>query len=247
MSSTPNSLRFEDNIGLVHLQTKVGHSWAARAGARMEYDDVFQEASLAFLLAVEGFNPDAGVKFSAYYTKVAFSCFKKMVGRETGVKNLSMTQRSEVADRKALNSKRASEGLPQLEDMNYGVRPVSFSELGYEDGDPFEDTIASETHTPEDLVAHRQVLEQATAKLSPLTQLVVEWLQNPPEELLAELRAQEAHVEECSMRGIRVRNKADLNVNNISRFIELAGGKVTAYDLALVKHELKELTEALEA
>ncbi|UUZ75403.1 hypothetical protein LP414_27185 [Polaromonas sp. P1(28)-13] len=85
--------KFEDHIGIIHMQAKFGLKWAHGAGVRMDYDDMFQEASLAFLAAAKGYDPETGLKFSTYFTKVAFSQFRQTIGVMTGVKNLNTTQR----------------------------------------------------------------------------------------------------------------------------------------------------------
>lgn len=244
------SLKFEDNVGLVHLQAKIGHRMCAASGMNIDYQDVFQEASLAFLLAAEGFDPDHGVTFSAYYTKAAFSAFRKFIGVMTGVKNLNEDQRGEIIDRRAENKRRGLAGEKPLPDMSYGIRPMQFSELGYEegDGDPFVETLQSETASPEDIVSARQQWERATAQLSPLAQLVVDWLRDPPPELVRELQCQVAQANEYKARGVRTPKglrERGLDVDAVSAFVRLLAPNVRHEELVLVKKELMDVVKEL--
>lgn len=248
-SRVEQSLRFEDNIGLVHLQAKFGHKWAMSAGATsLDYQDLFQEASLAFLNAAEGFDPDKDVKFSAYYTKAAYSQFRKAIGMQTGVKNLNADQRGQIADRREENRRRGAAALPPLDDMNFGLRPVSMSELGYEDGDPFEDTLDSEVATPEQILERRQCFEQATANLSPLAQLMVDWLMEPPPEFADEIRAQQEHVEVRTKLGLRspVAMRKGECIDNIGRFLQLVYPQLKEGQIALAKAELMAMIKQIE-
>lgn len=147
-----SALRYEDNVGLIHFQAKQGFKWAHNAGSGLDYEDMFQIASTAFWIAAQGYNPESGHKFSAYFTQVAFSEFRREIGIMTGVKNLNEGQRAEIAARKEENKRRRETGQPELPEVNYGLAPVSFSELtapGEEDvAMPFEASLASEGMTP---------------------------------------------------------------------------------------------------
>lgn len=248
-SRVEQSLKFEDNIGLVHLQAKVGHRMCAAAGLDVDYDDVFQEASLAFVLAARGFNPDLDIKFSAYFTKAAFSAFRKMIGLQTGVKNLNEGQRAEIMDRRETNKKRGQKGLKPLPDMQYGIRPVSFADLSVEEseGDPWIENVAGESQTPEEIIEARQEWQQATANLTPLAQLVVDWLRSPPPELVRELDCQEAYadaVKACGLRSPRG-SREGLSIDTVGKFLKLIAPTVTGEELFLVKRELMEVVNKL--
>lgn len=243
------ALRFEDNIGLIHLQAKQGYRWAQGAGSGLDYNDMFQVASAAFCIAAAGFNPDTGHKFSTYYTTVAFSEFRKEIGIMTGVKNLNEGQREEIAARKAENKRRRSEGLRELPDINYGLAPVSFGDLAAhveDDTTPFEETLAAGGMSPEEQVEFRQVWERATRHLSPLAELVVEWLRDPPPELLKEIAAQRAHADQCNAAGKRAYGLRDgITINAICKFLQLVA-EVPKGELMLVERELMKVVEAIE-
>lgn len=245
----PPPQKFENHIGLVHLQTALGLRWANASGLRMEYDDLFQEASLAFIAAAKGFDPDAGVKFSAYYTKVAFSQFRQTIGRMTGVKNLNGKQREEIIERKAENKRRGALALPPLKDMNYGLRPVQFSEMTSQDGEfePFEETLVSTAKTPEQALEFKQEWEAATSKLSPLALLIVSWLSDPPPELMTELAKKRIHAEKCDEAGARLSGMRDgLSVNAVTKFLTMVNPNIPNGQIALAKHELVEMVKQLE-
>lgn len=243
-------ISFEENIGLVHTQAKLGFKWAQGAGLSMDYEDMFQEASEAFLLAAAGYKPESGLAFSTYYTKAAFSQFRKTIGVMTGVKNLNPTQREEIAARKAENARRRAAAEPELPECNYGLAPVMFSHLavGVDDDEhrSFEDTLESESQTPEELLEFKQLMDEATANLSPLAALILEWLRDPPPELLRELRCQMAHAEERNAHGLRAYGLRDgLTIANIGKFIKLVSN-VTDSELALAKAELEQLSKRIE-
>lgn len=242
--------RFEDHIGLIHLQAKFGLRWAGGAGVQMEYDDMYQEASLAFIAASAGFNPDAGVKFSAYYTKVAFSQFRKTIGAMTGLKKLNDTQRAEIAERRAENKRRGAAALAPLPDINYGIRATPFSAMGAEGDDefsPYEGTLESLSRSPEELLEAKQELQQATAKLSPLAQLVVEWLKSPPPELLKELAKSAAYASYSQASGAELRQLQDgLTINSIGKFLRMVDVNLRQEDTMQVRAELMNVVKQLE-
>lgn len=245
-----NPIRFEDNIGLVHLQAKQGFKWAQGSGLSLDYEDMFQEASEAFVIAANGFDPDAGVKFSAYYTKVCFSHFRRTIGVMTGVKNLNEGQREEIAARKAENARRAAAAEAPLPNMNYGLAPVMFSDLaaGDEEGfAPFEESLPSSTVTPEEALIAKDLWEKKSANLSPLAQLVVEWLKDPPEALVQEVRAQLAHAEIANEEGVKLYGYRDgISISNIGQFLQMASQEITARQIANVKRELLAVVEEIE-
>lgn len=245
--------QYKDHIGLIHLQAKFGFKWACQSGLIMAYDDLYQEACIAFLKAAEGYDPDTGLKFSTYFTKVAFSQFRQTIGVMTGVKNLNPRQRTEIIDRKAENKRRAKAGLPQLKDISYGLRPMQFSEVegSGEDFSSFEDGLPSDCRTPEQLLEFKQEYEKATANLSPLAALIVEWLRDPPQELLTELNKKLAFSEQGQDGRAESRKyglRDGLTVTNVARFLSLVdGNSITVEQLVMAKGELNQIVKQLEA
>ncbi|MPQ56340.1 sigma factor [Duganella sp. FT27W] len=244
------ALKIEENIGLVHFHAKRGFKWADGAGSGLTYEDMFQVASLAFWTAVQGFNPDNGNGFAAYYGMVAYSEFRKEIGVMTGVKNLNPGQRSDIEARKQENARRRAAGEAQLPEMNYGLAPVSFGEIGggNEDGDftPFEDTLASPERTPEEIVEFRQQWELATAGISPLAELVIDWLRDPPPALQQELASQAAHADLITAAGGRAHGLRDgVSVKAVIKFLAMVGD-VSREELMMVEAELRGIVSKLE-
>ena len=242
------AIRFQDNVGLVHLQAKRGFKWAQGAGLSLDYDDMFQEASLAFVVAAEGFDPEAGLKFSTYFTKVAFSEFRKSIGLMSGVKNLNPTQRAEIADRNEENARRAAAAQEPLPNMNYGLNPIPFSALdasGDDEGGIFESSLEGDAMTPEQILEFKQTFAQATGKLSPLARLVMDWLVDPPEEMVRELACQEAHADECVAQGKRSGIRRDgVTIASIGKFLCLTG-EVTKGQVILAEAELRRVAKQI--
>lgn len=240
-----NEINFKDNLGLIHFQAKRGFKWASGAGLTLDYEDLFQEASLAFVVASRGFDPEHGGKFSTYYTMVAFSHFRNITGLMSGVKNLNETQRQEIADRHAENQRRAQAALAPLDNCNYGLRPINFSALKTDEETDFESSLAGDGRTPEEILEAKQIFENAFQKLSPLAQLVVEWLENPPPELVRELNAQRAYASKCVGDGHRSDTRCGTTFANVTDFLQMAAN-VSDGEVIAVKAELGRMVKRME-
>lgn len=243
------TIKFEDHVGLVHLQAKRGFKWADGAKSGLTYDDMFQEASYAFVVAANGFNPDMGLKFSAYYTQVAFSMFRKAVGQMTGVKNLNATQRQEIENQAAENERRAALALPPVDNNVYGIRTTNFSELGSnDDGEGIDAVLDSGVMTPEEIVEFRQEVKHCLSKLSPVAQLIVEWLQDPPQQLLDEINSQMAYADKMEELGKGKgawRWREGLCISNVAQFLRMLGD-IPKSELALAERELMNVMNEIE-
>lgn len=245
--------RFEDHRGLVHMQALSGMRWAQGAGAGgvLNYEDMFQVASLAFCIAADGYDPESGYKFSAYFTQVAFSEIRKQIGLMTGVKNLNEDQRAEIMARKEENKARRAQGMPELPDMNYGLSPLYFSEMRVPGDDdtnaPFEGTIASDAMSPEDMVVQADLWIKTSAALSPLAQVIVSMLLDPPEQLVQEVAASRAHADACNAAGERAKHgsRDGVTINAVCKFLELVGD-LSERELTLAKGELRRVVEQME-
>lgn len=243
------AIRFEDHIGLVRLQARQGYKWACGAGLLLSFDDMYQEASVAFLLAAKGFDPDKGVKFSAYYTMAAFSQFRKLIGIMSGVKNLNPAQRKAIADRKAENELLAAVGGCALPATAFGLRPKLFSEM---DGDyesaNFEESLVSDALSPESILENRQERQDALRRLKPLSRLIVEWLQDPPEALIRELTCQTAHRERFDAASIKpAMLQEGITVKDIGRFMQMVDPSLTNEELREVDLELTSIERKYKA
>lgn len=81
-NNVPADIRFEDNVGLVHIVAKALHSRLMAYKMGTTYEDAFQEASYAFVTAVRGFDESKGFKFSTYFSKTAHTHLTKVIKQE---------------------------------------------------------------------------------------------------------------------------------------------------------------------
>jgi len=66
-----------ENIGLVHHTSRRVHNRILQSGVTVDYDDVFQEASIIWLTCESKFDASLGFKFSTYFVQsVNFSVFR---------------------------------------------------------------------------------------------------------------------------------------------------------------------------
>lgn len=70
---------YKDNVKLVHKFARKVFARAKTIGAPMEYEDVFQEASLVFLKCFQSFDPNAGFAFSSYFSRAFYFEVNKML------------------------------------------------------------------------------------------------------------------------------------------------------------------------
>lgn len=66
------------------LMAKLAHrqrAYLARVGAPMDFDDLMQEASIAFIKARKGFDPTLGVKFSTYLWRAVSNNLRRTAGK----------------------------------------------------------------------------------------------------------------------------------------------------------------------
>jgi hypothetical protein len=250
MAKNANPPRFEDHQGLIHLQAQQCLKMANLNHAGFEYDDCFQEASIAFLKAAENYDPESGFKFSAIYSRYARNHFQKVIGVMSGVKNLNTGQREQIQLVRDENKRRAIAGEKLLDPPQWGLRPVPFSRLrSHEEGLPFEELLEADSESPEQKVERLEWVDKQLQRMSPLTQLVVSWLREPPPELVCELGKQSAHYQHAKEQGARAATNMrdpDVSIDSIGRFLQLAGAPVDDTDLALVHAELGELVRQVE-
>jgi hypothetical protein len=244
--------RFEDHKGLIHMQAMNGYRWAQGAGAGgvLDYNDMFQVASLAFYVAAAGYNPDSGHKFSTYYTQVAFSEFRKEIGIITGVKNLNEGQRAEIAARKEENGRRRAAGMRELPDIRYGLEPTQFSNMPLGDDirdEPFEAALADRDGIdPATRIEQADLWAKEEAGLSPLARVIVDMLRDPPEQLLQEIAAKRAYADECTAFGKRAYGLRDgITLAAICDFLALIGD-LTKRELTMAQGELMRAVERIE-
>lgn len=64
---------YKANVGLVHSVSRKGFNRLLAAHVTIDYEDVFQEMSIVFLRACDGFDESRGFKFSTFYFRSAFN------------------------------------------------------------------------------------------------------------------------------------------------------------------------------
>jgi hypothetical protein len=244
------ALDFQSNIGLVHFHTKRGFAMAQAAGVPLTYEDMFQEASLAFVLTTHAYKPELGYAFSAYFTRACYTQFGKAIARFTGVKRLNDAMKQEIAERDEENARRRAAGEAELPSMRYDVMAANFSDMEAQRDDdgsePYESSLMADTQSPEEIVETRQLMEQAMANLSPLASLIMEWLRDPPEALLAELKSQRAHAIVAEAAGASTRGLDDgISLKNVKKFLTLMG-EVSERELVLAEAELRRAVKYIE-
>jgi DNA-directed RNA polymerase specialized sigma24 family protein len=66
MSELAKDTRLESHLGLIHKLCFKVHKRTAAMGLSLDYEDLFQEACIAWMNAAKKFDPDAGFYFSTY-------------------------------------------------------------------------------------------------------------------------------------------------------------------------------------
>lgn len=151
---------YKENMGLVRRVAIKVHARALAMGLSLPYDDIEQEASIVFLRAYEGFNPDLGFKFSTYFTKSAYNQLNKYLETQGG------------KDREELG----------LFSMHAAVHddgePIDM-----------ESMIEGDFDTPEECLEEKQLIEYITNSISPLANQMIQFVVDPPPELQEEFQA----------------------------------------------------------
>ncbi|MFT4064381.1 sigma factor [Paraburkholderia sp.] len=206
---------YQGNLGFAHTVARKCYGRLLEIGASVEYDDVFADVREAFLDAHRSFDPSRGFAFNTYFGRCAYNRINKSA--------------------KALEEER----------ITNGVR--SFEEMSGEDFDVSE-RIASEAMTPEEVLERRQQAEQVqtvVAGLSPIAALIVQWLVSPPEALMKEAAAQQAHCDYSRSIGIHTRCMAGVNIGFICKFIRLVMADVSHSEIARAAREVRRVIDTL--
>lgn len=168
---------YAENVGLVKQVAWKGYQRLAAIGAVIEFEDLVQELSLVFVDAYDKFDESNGAKFSTYFTVSAFNELNKLA-------------RKHEAERVEL-------GMRSIEEMD--------SMAG--EGNSLSERIASDALTPEEIAERESAIREVTGRLTPVAALVVEWVANPPDFLMRELCAHQAHADYARSQGVARRNR----------------------------------------
>ncbi len=68
---------YKDNVNLIHMATRRVSGRLIKIGMPMTYDDVFQEVTVAFIKAYDGFDESRG-KFSTYFMWATYNQINKL-------------------------------------------------------------------------------------------------------------------------------------------------------------------------
>lgn len=180
---------YKENIGLIHLITRKCLGWVMALGVQLDYEDVFQEVSLAFVTASRQYDPSTGIKFSAYLTRAAYNQIRKTVGVLTGAKRLNDKEKQLLARLTDENKELVAAGR-ETKSTFFGLSVVSIEDMAGEDDQNPIDMFATAGKSPEVIASETQEWENAVSQLSPLALLLADMLKEPPAALLSELQSQ---------------------------------------------------------
>lgn len=180
---------YKENIGLIHLITRKCLGWVMALGVQLDYEDVFQEVSLAFVTASRQYDPSTGIKFSAYLTRAAYNQIRKTVGVLTGAKRLNDKEKQLLAKLTDENKELVAAGR-ETKSTFFGLSVVSIEDMAGEDDQNPIDMFAAAGKSPEVIASETQEWENAVSQLSPLALLLADMLKEPPAALLSELQSQ---------------------------------------------------------
>ncbi len=180
---------YKENIGLIHLITRKCLGWVMALGVQLDYEDVFQEVSLAFVTASRQYDASTGIKFSAYLTRAAYNQIRKTVGVLTGAKRLNDKEKQLLARLTDENKELVAAGR-ETKSTYFGLSVVSIEDMAGEDDQNPIDMFAAAGKNPEVIASETQEWENALSQLSPVALLLAEMLKEPPAVLLSELQSQ---------------------------------------------------------
>lgn len=184
---------YQGNLGLVRKVAGNCYRRLQAIGAAMDFDDVMSEVRESLIIAHGGFDPAQGYEFCSYFGRIAYNRMNKIAA--------------------AIEEERIENATYSVEEINAGRG---------ENATPMEEMVSSDAMTPDEALEAKQ--RQASAlrrvdKLSPVAQLIVEWLASPPPELLAEIVRNRAHAEVARSMGIAKRSHAGVTLDFVCKVI----------------------------
>ena len=186
---------YKANMGLVHVVSRKGFSRLASAKVTIDYEDVFQEMSIVFLKAFEGFDESKGFKFSTYFFMCAYNRLNKWA--------------------QDLIEERLKHGVVSIDELN------ASSDEGDMDLASTLESFADPSADPESSYRVRELLEYMTRTLSPLAGLILEWSVAPPEEVLTEVEKAQQYAEYGRSVGFNSRCMVQVSPRYVASFIKM--------------------------
>lgn len=204
---------YKANMGLVHAVSRKGFSRLATAKVVIDYEDVFQEMSIVFLKAFEGFDESKGFKFSTYFFMCAYNRLNRWA--------------------QALIEERLKHGVVSIEELGHGAdgEDIDMGNLMEEFADPSTD--------PESSYRVTELLEYMLKTVSPLAGLILEWSIMPPQEVMAEVRKAHQYAEYGRSKGHNARCMVQVSPRYIASFISM----ISDVSQPEVTKALKEIEE----
>jgi RNA polymerase sigma factor (sigma-70 family) len=212
MKMTPADY-YKANMGLVHNVARRGFKRLAAARVTIDYEDVFQEMSMVFLKAFEGFDESKGFKFSTYY----FMCAHNRLNGWG----------------QALIEERLKHGVVSIEELGHSAdADVDMGEVLTEFADAGAD--------PESHYRVTELLEHIAKSLSPLAALILTWSVSPPQEVMTEVRKAHTYAEYGRSKGYMSRCMVQVSPRYIATFIRMISD-VTQAEVTRALKEIEEL------
>jgi RNA polymerase sigma factor (sigma-70 family) len=226
---------YADNMGLIHTVARKGYGRLQALGAPIDYDDLVQELSEVFIKAFDLFDEAAGAKFSTYFTFSAYNEINKIASRvereRTGSKVVSV-EKKEGEYGYAVEREYLHGGMIGIEDIN----------AAGEDGCSFEETVACDMPTPEEIVEAASSARALLNKLSPLAASIAKLAFDPPDFLEREFLAAQAHAEYARSVGIERRCRGTITIAFVATFLEKTTD-LSAAQIRAAKNEIAAMAK----
>ncbi|WKZ86248.1 hypothetical protein N5B55_04680 [Ralstonia pickettii] len=209
---------YQGNLGLVHKVARNCYRRLQAIGAAMDFEDVVGEVRQSLVVAHASFDPNQGFEFCTYFGRAAYNHMNRIAERVE---------------------------LERIENATYSIEEINAGRG--ENATPVEETISSDAMTPDEVLEAKQRQARAvrmTERLSPVAQLIVEWLVNPPPELLAEIARHRAHAEVARGMGLSRRSHAGLTLDFVSKMIGTATG-LPAKTIMNARREVQDVIDSL--
>lgn len=181
---------YAENVGLIHMVAKKGWGRLQAIGASYPYDDLFQEMSVVFIKAFDGFDDNCGNKFSTYFMSSAYHKINKIVA-DIAIERIDMKTRS-------------------VQEMS------SWSEDGLDEAE----LVPCTAPTPAERCELTDSFKVMMGGLSPLALKIVTLAIDPPDFIEYEFAAAGTHAKLARDSGVERRFTTALNVNFICSMLE---------------------------
>lgn len=238
-----------ENMGLAKKLASMIDGRLRKVGVAMQFADLEQEMVIQMLKTIEHFDESAGFKFSTLYYKIALTNFNREID--------TIIQREKPLFRIDSCVGRDGEGVNLEEVLDLGQ--ILSEDMVAQFLEEEEDTSAWDEvdiwaldnssdvciNDPFEALAREQEAKQRIKNLSPLSQQILEWMNEPPKQLLKELRCVEAKKKYAREMGLRVEaSSSDISFDMVSRVL-VDTGAFSKDEFASAKREIRRLAGEL--